>query len=60
MSPAGLAAALDTVSSGEVQLGAGLTVEKVMQNISVTYSLTFTTYSQGDSNCCRDRSHSLW
>jgi putative transport protein len=26
---------------GEVQLGAGLTVEKVMQNISVTYALTF-------------------
>ncbi|MBF2074849.1 MAG: hypothetical protein IGS50_13955 [Synechococcales cyanobacterium C42_A2020_086] len=39
--PAGLAAALDAVNSGEAALRSGWTSEQVTQNISVTYALTF-------------------
>jgi len=39
--PAGLAAALDVVRTGEVALPAGLAKEQVLQNINVTYALTF-------------------
>jgi len=39
--PAGLAAALDVVRAGEVALPAGLAKEQVLQNINVTYALTF-------------------
>ena len=39
--PAGLAAALDVIRSGEVPLTSGLTTEQVLQNTNVTYALTF-------------------
>jgi len=39
--PAGLAAAIDTIQEGTAQLGDGWTTEAVLQNISVTYALTF-------------------
>lgn len=39
--PAGLAAALDVIQSGEVPLTSGLTTEQVLQNTNVTYALTF-------------------
>ncbi|MEA5536638.1 aspartate:alanine exchanger family transporter [Crocosphaera sp. XPORK-15E] len=39
--PAGLAAALDVMRAGEVPLPPGLTTEQVLQNINVTYALTF-------------------
>jgi putative transport protein len=39
--PAGLAAALDVIRAGEVSLPPGLTTEQVLQNINVTYALTF-------------------
>lgn len=39
--PAGLAAALDVIRAGEVSLPTGLTTEQMLQNINVTYALTF-------------------
>lgn len=39
--PAGLAAALDVIRAGEFALPPGLTTEQILQNINVTYALTF-------------------
>lgn len=39
--PAGLAAALDVIRAGEMPLPPGLTKEQILQNINVTYALTF-------------------
>lgn len=39
--PAGLAAALDVIRAGEFALPPGLTTEQILQNVNVTYALTF-------------------
>ena len=39
--PAGLAAALDVIRAGEFVLPPGLTTEQILQNVNVTYALTF-------------------
>jgi len=39
--PAGLAAALDVIRAGEFALLPGLTREQILQNVNVTYALTF-------------------
>lgn len=39
--PAGLAAALDVIRAGEFPLPPNLTTEQILQNINITYALTF-------------------
>jgi putative transport protein len=39
--PAGLAAAIETIQGNDISLATGWTRERILQNVSVTYALTF-------------------